>query len=72
MGYEERMRNATGTNILKECLKEKRKPTKIENVQERRDYLMRRYRSAKRTKCKRGKNTKKRQGSAKTNTIQQN
>ena len=53
-----------------------REATKTRNTQERREYVMRkpsRYRSAKRTECKRSKNTKrKRQGGAKTNPIQQN
>ena len=41
MQYEERIRNATGINILKECLKEKEKEaTKTRNTQERREYLM--------------------------------
>ena len=35
MQYEERTRNATGMNVLKEGLKEKeRKATKIKNIQE--------------------------------------
>ena len=42
MQYEERIRNATGINILKECLGEKeREATKTKNTQERREYLMR-------------------------------
>ena len=40
MQYEERLRNAMGINILKECLKEERETTKIRNTQERREYLM--------------------------------
>ena len=42
MQCEERIRNETGINILKECLKEKEKvSTKTRNTQERREYLMR-------------------------------
>jgi len=41
MRYEERIRNATGINILKECLKEEKEATKTRNTQERREYLMR-------------------------------
>ena len=63
MQYEERIRNATGINILKECLKEKEKEVnKTRNTQERREYLMRNgYSQAgidQRTEYKRGKNTK--------------
>ena len=79
MQYDKRIRNATGINILKECLREKEKEaTKTKNIQERWEYLMRNGysqtgQSSKRTECKRGKNTKwKGQGSATTNPIQQN
>ena len=41
MRYEERIRNATGINILKECLKEEKEATKTRNTQERREYLIR-------------------------------
>ena len=42
MQYKERIRNATGMNILKECLKEKEtEATKTKNIQERQECLMR-------------------------------
>ena len=59
MQYEERARNATGINIPKECLKEKEKEvTKKRNTQEtgtpNEEWIQpSRYRSAKRTECKR-------------------
>ena len=72
----EKKRNATGKNILKECLKEKeREATKTKNIHERREYLMRNiYSQTGIDQLKeRGKNIKgKRLGSAKTNPIQQN
>ena len=42
MQYEERIRNATGINVLKECLKEnENEATKTRNTLERREYIMR-------------------------------
>ena len=42
MQCEEKMRNATDMNILKECLREKEGDlTKTKNIQERREYLTR-------------------------------
>ena len=41
MQYEERIRNAAGINILKECLKEKEEEaTKTRNTRERWEYLI--------------------------------
>ena len=67
MRYEERIRNATGINILKECLKEKKEEVaKTRNTEHSRETGISneewippsRYISAKRTEYKRGKNTK--------------
>ena len=75
MQCDERIKNTTSLNILKECLKEEREATRTKNIRERREYLMRnRYGqagmgSSKRTDCKRGKNTKRK---GRTNPIQQN
>ena len=79
MQYEERIRNATGINVLKECLKEKEsEATKTRNTQDRREYLVRNGYSQAGIDQIRERNVnvvktqRKRQGSAKTNLIQQN